>query len=106
MGVNDRLHLNRGQGKPAQTREKTEREVTMNKEMQTVKGLISIVTFDGDDEGCAVSVQLDGVEIAGGDYDLWAGAIFLNGFEKKCFENFEEVLRYAAQIVCDLGAAA
>ena len=104
--MNERLHYNCGQGKPAQTREKTEREVTMNKEMQTVKGLISIVTFGTDDEGCAVSVQLDGVEIAGGDYDLWAGAIFLNGFEKKCFENFEEVLRYAAQIVCDLGAAA
>ena len=104
--MNERLHYNCGQGKLAPNKRDNRERVTMNKEMQTVKGLISIVTFDGDDEGCAVSVQLDGVEIAGGDYDLWAGAIFLNGFEKKCFENFEEVLRYAAQIVCDLGAAA
>jgi len=78
----------------------------MNKEMKTVKGLISVVTFDTNDEGCAVSVQLNGVEIASGDYDLWAGAIFLSGFEKVCFESFEEVMRYAAMVVCDLGAAA
>jgi len=104
--VNDRLPLNRGQGKPARNKRENRESHKMNKEMQTVKGLISIVTFDGDDEGCAVSIQLDGVEIASGDYDLWAGAIFLNGFEKKCFENFEEVMRYAAQVVCDLGAAA
>ena len=104
--MNERLHYNCGQGKLAPNKRDNRERVTMNKEMQTVKGLISIVTFGTDDEGCAVSVQLDGVEIAGGDYDLWAGAIFLNGFEKKCFENFEEVLRYAAQIVCDLGAAA
>ena|GEM_PF-6694249 len=78
----------------------------MNREMETVKGLISVVTFDTNDEGCAVSVKLNGVEIASGDYDLWADAIFLKGFKKTCFENFEEVLRYAAMVVCDLGAAA
>ena len=78
----------------------------MNIEMKTVKGVISVETYGTDDEGCAVSVKLDGAEIARGDYDLWANAIFLNGFEKACFEDFEEVLRYAAMIVCDLGAAA
>lgn len=104
--MNERLHYNCGQGKPATNKRENRESHKMNKEMKTVKGVISVVTFDGDDEGCAVSVKLDGVEIASGDYDLWAGAIFLKGFEKACFNDFEEVLRYAAMVVCDLGAAA
>lgn len=104
--MNERLHYNCGRGKPATNKRENRESHKMNKEMKTVKGLIKIETFDHDDEGCGVSVTLDGVKLVGGDYDLWAGAIFLNGWEKNCFNDFEEVLRYAAMVVCDLGAAA